>query len=82
MNIEQNEVARHYQELGIKFLMPHAALRTLVAVEATLVGSESRNQARSVTRTGSIDYERRRPMAQDTPNTAGLPSQKKFWPPG
>jgi len=54
----------------------------LVAVEATLVGSESRNQARSVTRTGSIDYERRRPMAQDTPNTAGLPSQKKFWPPG
>jgi len=44
----------------------------MVAIEATLVGSESRKRARSVARIGSIDNERRRPMARDSSSTAGL----------
>jgi hypothetical protein len=53
----------------------------MVAIEATLTGSESGIGLADV-RTGSIDNECRRPMASDTPNTAGLPCQKKFWLPG
>jgi hypothetical protein len=53
----------------------------MVAIEATLTGSEG-GIRRADVRTGSIDNERRRPKAQDTPSIAGLAVRRKFWLPG
>ncbi len=47
----------------------------MVAIEATLIGSEG-GMRRADVRTGSIDNECRRPMAQDTPSIAGLAVRK------
>jgi len=47
----------------------------MVAIAATLTGSEG-GIRRADVRTGSIDNECRRPMASDTPSTAGLAVRK------